>query len=162
MTTKLQVCLDLKAVEQLLGGNSEVEVQLRTGVVQEFAKAYLKPLLHDAGIEYAKQVVAADIKKATLEEAKKYFETSGWQPVVTLAAYTKGLIKDECKRRAGPAVDVEKAIRDQVAEWWAAQAIPILQDRIDTYLRRHFDAAVQVEVERRFQHMVRNLSKDTP
>jgi hypothetical protein len=45
MTMKLQ--LDGDAVERLIGGNTEVEIELRKWVVQEFTKKYLKAVVSD-------------------------------------------------------------------------------------------------------------------
>jgi hypothetical protein len=43
----MKVILDAKALERLIGGDSEIEVELRNGVVQEFTRRHLKAVVND-------------------------------------------------------------------------------------------------------------------
>ena len=41
MSTKIQIN-SLEALERLIGGDTELEIEVRNSIVQEFAKKYLK------------------------------------------------------------------------------------------------------------------------
>ena len=100
-TIKLQ--LDSSALERLIGGDSEIEVELRSNVVQAFAKRHLKGVIEERYLdelkkeicdyfwEYnskiyelkpeIKQKIADEVKKAIREEIKKATE-EGYKEIV--------------------------------------------------------------------------------
>lgn len=62
----VRLTLDLPALERLIGGDSDVEVELRQGVVASFAKRHLKEVINSGVLEpYFK-----DIAQALTEELK--------------------------------------------------------------------------------------------
>jgi len=97
----MKIQLDEKALERLIGGDSEIEVELRSNVVQAFAKRHLKGVIEERYLyelkkeicdyfrgfysnryelkpevkqmiaDEVKKVIGAEIKKATEEGYKK-------------------------------------------------------------------------------------------
>jgi len=51
----------LAALERLIGGDSNVELEIRENIVQEFAKKHLKPLANDELIKKHKEDIQRDI-----------------------------------------------------------------------------------------------------
>jgi hypothetical protein len=74
----MKIQLDTKALERLIGGESEIEVELRNSVVQEFAKKHLKPLVNSSTLgkvmEEFKTIITAEIKAMLPVEWKR----DGW------------------------------------------------------------------------------------
>lgn len=46
MSTKIQIN-SLEALERLIGGDTELEIEVRNSIVQEFAKKYLKGIINE-------------------------------------------------------------------------------------------------------------------
>jgi hypothetical protein len=75
LSTKIQIN-SLEALERLIGGDNEVEVELRGSVVQEFAKKHLKCIAQ----EYLGKIegdITETIKEVAEERIGKY-KTVGW------------------------------------------------------------------------------------
>ena len=94
----MKIQLDTKALERLIGGESEIEVELRNSVVQEFAKKHLKPLVNSSTLgkvmEEFKTIITAEIKAMLPVEWKR----DGWNSNIkynwknTAEAKTLGLV----------------------------------------------------------------------
>ena len=66
----IKIQLDASALRELIGGDSEIELELRNGVVQNFARKYLKivdlnpqyasTLLHEMATDVVKESFAMD------------------------------------------------------------------------------------------------------
>lgn len=100
-TIKLQ--LDSSALERLIGGDSEVEVEIRNSIAQAFAKRHLKGVIEEKYLEETKkevcsslwgfnsnryelkpeikQKIADEVKKVIREEIKKATE-EGYKEIV--------------------------------------------------------------------------------
>jgi hypothetical protein len=59
----------LKALERLLGGDTELEIQARNSIVQDFTKKYLKEIAN----KYTDETIK-DLKKSVKNEVHKQFE----------------------------------------------------------------------------------------
>jgi len=68
MGTKIQIN-SLEALNRLIGGDTEAEIEIRNSVVQEFAKTKLKPLLNSPLITST----IKEIESAVIQEARKRF-----------------------------------------------------------------------------------------
>jgi hypothetical protein len=63
----MKILLDVKALERMIAGDSTVEVEIRNGIVQEFAKRHLKVIANSE--EFRKMVsVHMDIVRLSVEQ----------------------------------------------------------------------------------------------
>lgn len=99
----MKIQLDEKALERLIGGDSEIEVELRSNVVQAFAKRHLKGVIEEKYLDElkkeicdyfwgfnsnryelkpeVKQMIAGEVKKVIGAEIKKATE-EGYKEIV--------------------------------------------------------------------------------
>lgn len=63
----MKLILDATAVEKLLGGDTELEIELRQSVAAQFAKHHLKPLINSAEVK----AIAESIKTQAIGAATK-------------------------------------------------------------------------------------------
>lgn len=61
MGTKIQIN-SLEALERLIGGDSELEIEIRNSVVQQFSKKHLKSLATDDLMKSAEQSVCNEVE----------------------------------------------------------------------------------------------------
>jgi hypothetical protein len=61
----MNIILDASALDRLLGGNTELEIELRQSVVAQFAKHHLKPLINSVEV----QSIVNDIKRHAADAA---------------------------------------------------------------------------------------------
>lgn len=59
---RVVIQLNLPALERLIGGDSEIELELRHQVVENFAKQHLKPLINDKFIAQIRKEIEEQIK----------------------------------------------------------------------------------------------------
>ena len=78
MSTKIQIN-SLAALERLIGGDSELEIEVRNSVIQAFAKNHLKALITDELLKNAKMAVLAEIQKEFFDIVKEQY--GGLKPV---------------------------------------------------------------------------------
>ena len=76
----------LEALERLIGGDTEVEFEIRNSIVQEFTKKYLKGLVNET---IANDVIKEAVRQARNEIAEKLFTTS------KINFYSKTVLKKE-------------------------------------------------------------------
>ena len=97
----MKIQLDEKALERLIGGDSDIEVELRSDVVQAFAKRHLKGVIEEKYLDEVKKEISAykwgnsfvlnteikqkindEVKKAIKEEIKNIVK-DGYQEIYT-------------------------------------------------------------------------------
>jgi hypothetical protein len=98
MSTKIQIN-SLEALERLIGGDTELEIELRNTVVQEFSKKHLKCIARDKMLEYGpkvKEYVQAEIAKV-VKQWKTYNKDYALAPSTCLEIqrYVDQLVKNE-------------------------------------------------------------------
>lgn len=104
----------LAALERLIGDDKELEVTIKSSIINEFAKNYLKSV--------ANSEITNTIKDAVMEEVNKtdYFgllkrDRSGWTRNYILSEDAKELIKLQVKREVDYCIsDVIEPIRNEV------------------------------------------------
>lgn len=79
MSIKIQIN-SLEALERLIGGDSELEIEIRNSIVQEFSRQYLKPIAITQQFQTTltniqKQASSVIQDKVNEEVWKKYFDT---------------------------------------------------------------------------------------
>lgn len=71
---------NLEALERLIGGDTEIELEIRNNIVQAFTKKYLKQLVNESQIKYdilreitpSIKKVAQEIQKEVIKEQTEY------------------------------------------------------------------------------------------
>lgn len=99
----------LEALQRLIGGDKEMEITVKSSIINEFAKSYIKSV--------ANSEIVDTIKKAVLEEIKKtdYFgllaqcTRGGWSTSYMLSKDAKELVKTQVRR------EMDQLISDTVA-----------------------------------------------
>lgn len=80
----------LEALERLIGGDTQVEIEIRNSIVQEFTKKYLKSLVSET---LANQVIKEAVKVARHEIEKEFFTLD------TSTFYSKVALKKEIREK---------------------------------------------------------------
>lgn len=100
----------LAALERLIGDDKEMEITVKSSIINEFAKSYIKSV--------ANSEIVDTIKSAVLEELRKtnYFglidnsvRINGWSMSCMLSKDAKELVKTQVRR------EVDQLISDTVA-----------------------------------------------
>ena len=158
MSTK--ITLDGQALERLLGGDTEVEAELRNCVVQEFAKKHLKAI---ANSEVFQGFVKKEIDKmrlaAELAVNEAIFDTKkdSWNRVVT-NGFKEGLKKQIAK-------DVSFAFEQELGR----QLNKMIDERlngltetvegyIDSKVKNYGKYTIDKMVEEKFKAAMKNIS----
>lgn len=86
----------LEALERLIGGDSQVEIDIRNSVVQAFAEKHLKSVTKSYQIENAIAAIRASIEREIRIECQKLFGeyNNTWRASVMLDEKVKQIIKD--------------------------------------------------------------------
>ena len=140
MSTKIQIN-SLDALERLIGGDTEVEIEIRNSIVQEFVKKHLKALVNHS-------LVVEAVGKA-MNEVRGEFLTvssvSGWsEPVMRSRVLEefKAKMRDEAQKELSSivanAVSASKRIHvinmeiHRSSQWILDQLAPeILEERLN-------------------------------
>lgn len=120
----------LEALERLIGGNSEMEIELRKAIVLDFAKRHLKPLVADLTAQYSsviRKAVQEEVDKTTREVLGDVTVTP-YRTTVTFVPKFKEQIKVET------AALVKTMVTDILKETELANAI---KTKITTYMNTH-------------------------
>jgi len=111
----MKIQLDEKALERLIGGDSDIEVELRSNVVQAFAKRHLKGVIEE---KYLKA-----INEEVFDELHEW--VSG-----------KWSLSDKIKQRI--ADGVEKVIEAEIKKFAEAQYSEIRKE-VDLKVQKHLN-----------------------
>jgi hypothetical protein len=172
--TGIRIYLDLAALERLIGGSSEAEVEIREGIVRTFAKKHLKELANlEAFQPYLKKIAGAveeELKaqiplvtiraprwKGDPEERYKLDDSN-----LTVAKF-KSQLAAEAVQQIQPLCNraVQQAREDVAAQF--TKAITALKAEVDKtvekQLSRNVEQIVKNEVERRLKEIAKNLAK---
>lgn len=93
---------NLEALERLIGGDSEVEIEIRNSVIQNFAEKHLKPLANSPAITST----LSSIKDAIQNEIKKQCEAQ----IATFTADYYGRTSD-VKLRPEIKAEIDRQVR---------------------------------------------------
>src|ERR1035437_10268974 len=66
---------NLEALERLIGGDSEVEIEIRNSIIQKFAEKHLKPLANCEPITSTLKTITEVIKDQVIEKCSKEIAT---------------------------------------------------------------------------------------
>ena len=101
---KLQLTGD--ALERMLGGDTELEIDIRQCIAEEFAGRYLKQVANTAGVQALKNELVSAIQSMIYEP-----RTSSWgKPIVT--AQVKATLSELAKEAVAAELNVDNLTRD--------------------------------------------------
>lgn len=99
---------NLAALERLIGGDSQLEFEIRNNIIQAFANKHLKPLVND----YKFDAMLKKVQESGQEEAKKVieeklgkFETKNWREYFSLNDNIKTAIRQSAQEKIMEQVD---------------------------------------------------------
>lgn len=144
---------NLEALERLIGGNSEVEIEVRNSVVQRFAEKHLKPLANSEAI----QNTFSSIKKELNEKVEKSINDQicsfkqEWYGKPTITG-VKPEVQAEINRKVRDYFDkiVHEAIQKAIDEWSKDAKV---DERIEKRVAYFTDDYIRQEVKTRIDKL---------
>lgn len=139
----------IDALERLIGGDTEIEIEIRNSVVQEFAKRHLKAV--------AQEQVTMAIKNTILDEIKSKFlkpDSSGWRNSFILNEDTSKLIEKEVTDVINSAINdkIRQTINSFNLEGRIERLILMHEERFqDTCIKKFSDAEIEKLVNQRIK-----------
>jgi hypothetical protein len=144
---KLQIN-SLEALERLIGGDSEVELEIRNNIVQEFTKKHLKALVNEGSI----QKVANAIDKRLRDKAEeiivdKFGIESGnyWNSKFTLNDTAKAALNDAA----------DSAFRSHIIRLFAETERRMAERYSEQYISEQITRVVDANVNKRIAEGVK-------
>lgn len=145
------------ALERLIGGDSEIEVEIRNGIVQDFAKRYLKSIADTPAIKESAKKLAEKLSQTMEQQAKSIigrvaFDFKGQPYFLDLNPTMREAITKS----------VESSINCGVAKMVKEQIEAMVTDgRIDAMIEKHTKEygalAIRNELKRRLEAAVNEL-----
>ena len=132
----------LKALERLIGGDTELEIEARNSIVQDFTKKHLKGI---AG-KYTDETLK-DLKKSVKNEVHKQFE----QELGSITGY------DFWKAQIKFCPAVEEKFRDLVKTLVYEEAVKVIKEEI---LKLDLPSIVEGYMKRSVEHVVNEKVKE--
>lgn len=110
----------VQALERLIGGDTQVEIDVRNSVVQKFAESHLKSLANSSTIKLAVEAIqkeaVRELAQATQAAIGELRQNSwGGSYSVVLNDQTKEQINTQALKSVGQLV--EKAVEESLAKW---------------------------------------------
>ena len=147
----------LEALERLIGGDSQVEIEVRNSVVQKFAEKHLKPLANSDQIKTTLTQIQLDISRQIREKCEKEiatFKTSCYGSVTDIKLNES--IKGEIVRRVGETTDsiIRQHVDDAIKTW---NNDVELKRRIDARFEYYTKEAINAEIKARLEKVKATL-----
>lgn len=108
MSIKIQIN-SLAALERLIGGDSDIEIQVRNNIVQEFTKRYLKDLVATEELKRFKNEIINSVREEIKANIHEEIKVPGY-------TYPRSVIKPEVKKELINSVraDIMSEICDEI------------------------------------------------
>lgn len=155
---RISMTLTLPALERLLGGDSELEIQLRHQVVENFAKRHLRNLLVEDTqqmIESLHRTVRDELLPIIKAEHARYVPVSGWAGTRGLTETFRNTLKEFARIQTQEAV--EQTIRQLIDEQMDAVS---LRERIHKTVSQYVATIVKEQVRNSLQEQVAQLVRN--
>lgn len=158
----VNIRLDVPALERLIGGDTEIEVELRKGVVEAFAKHHLTAVLKDEAFARYLSQERETLRTALNALIAEHIGTMKREPYGTFGHHDVVYLTDEMKTALG--VEAEKRIseivRKKVDEVWARREQKIVGEiytRIAEKVDRLTESVIQEQVKDRLAKVAASL-----
>lgn len=143
---------NLEALERLVGGDSQVEIDIRNSVVQKFAEKHLKPLANTTEITTVLTRIKEDISRQIRERCENEIATfkTSWGGSITDVKLNPA-IQQEIDRQVR--VHTDDSIRKKVEEslaFWAndAELKKRIDNRFEYYTAEHINATIKARLDK--------------
>lgn len=144
---RMTILLNANALERLIGGDAEMELRLRQGVVEEFSRRHLKSLASSEMMQKLRRDLDALVAEAALESRKQlYGEWDFWKKPLSerlsgeirecVAALINATLNKEIEKRKD---QILKIIETQIN---SAEVDRIIQKRVDEAVEKKFATLV--------------------
>jgi tRNA A37 N6-isopentenylltransferase MiaA len=163
MTTKIN--LDYESLQKIIGDDSKVEIDIRQGIVETFARKYLKSIANTDAIkkeaELIRKEILKEVEKYVKEVFKKDFSTNlnySWN--ITLNDKAKKTIKKEVYKQVINLIEQEtKEIKKDIdaqmkvikKEWGL-----YIQQTIPNAIKQEFEKMIEDEIVKRIKKLANN------
>jgi len=143
---------NLEALERLIGGDSQVEIDIRNSVAQKFAEKHLKALANTNEISDVLRRVREDISQQTKDLCEKEvatFKTSygGSITDIKLNAPIKTAIETQVRNLVDDMV--RKTVDDALKIWVVEGEVnKRIENRFDYYTKEHINTEVRARLEK--------------
>jgi len=98
MKGKLTIQINnLEALERLIGGDAEVEVDIRQNIVETFTKKHLKSLANDSTLQKIGEAIKKETNSEILEEVIEKTTYGGNRTSYKLSTKARELIREQLK-----------------------------------------------------------------
>jgi hypothetical protein len=165
MQKSIKIQLPLDALERLIGGNAQAEIELRSGVVQAFAKRHLKGVLDESALEKIREQIrseghkyAEQFQEAIREEVgewgmREFKLTSSAKTAIS--TYVKDALRDLVREemQKGKA-EVDKLILDQ----WG-RALARINDTIMRVMPATIEQTIHDKIKARLAEIANRVSE---
>lgn len=142
---------NLEALERLIGGDSEVEIEIRNSVASRFAEKHLKPLLNSSNVLEIVRKLREQMDKQTIDTLNK--EVANFK--VTWGEIRDVTVKPEIKDALDSAVykAINKVVADAVSEGlktWGSEDLleRIIDKRIGVLVEEKIRAGINERLEK--------------
>lgn len=152
---KLQIN-SLQALERLIGGDTEIEVEVRKNIVQDFARKHLKPIAGDV----IKPMIDAATKACQREACDALAQALGTFRKGTYSYTTETFaLRPEIARelRAEASREVASAIKNAVAEIRQEYTDAAIQRAVDRQVNAQIQDEIRVKVAARLKQISASL-----
>lgn len=147
MSTKIQIN-SLAALERLIGGDTELEIEIRNNIVQEFTKKHLKQIATASVINQAIHSIEEDLIREFFETVKDGYRNKTVLKKDVLTSFKEEMIyraKEELHLGVNEAMEIvnSKAIIDKALSDACDRILTTLSD---SYLEKRLDAMVNAKL----------------
>lgn len=139
--------LNLPALERLIGGDTEIELQLRRQIVEEFSKRYLKEIANTVSHTEAKKAAEAYVNAA----AKEVFDIENlttdhlWP---TVGYRFKSLIQKLVEEQAQNIVDETlRSVIEYQQHYWGKEVTDAIKKAMDRQIEKEIQEGIQKRLE---------------
>lgn len=143
---------NLQALERLIGGDSQVEIEIRNSVVQKFAEKHLKPLANSDHLDAVFKTIKEAIMKEVQEKCEKEIATfkTEWYGRISEVKINPS-IKTEIDSQVRHVVDdtIRKTVDESIKFWANSSEIEKrIEKRFEYYTTEHINAAVKARLDK--------------
>jgi predicted Fe-Mo cluster-binding NifX family protein len=151
---EMKMSLSLPALERLIGGDSEIEVELRHQILENFTKARIKTLINDSTLNAVYQMWRKDIERLVYEALNDKIKdvtvvenpashSSAW---TTLQSKITNQIDAEITKRINQAIEYQKNYWGGMIKRAVEQALAMeIKKEVEAEVQRRLKAAMEMK-----------------
>lgn len=153
---KLQIN-SLEALERLIGGDTEVEIEIRNNIVQSFAKKHLKAIANDTVFAKVSHDVRTASETVAREQTTQAFNKLGmftgqaWNRTFILLPEIKDALRDTAL------TEVNTSIKEAVAVAVATYDADLIKKRINRLVDEHIQNKISEGVKKKLNEITNKV-----